>query len=312
MKAHAKSSVGECSILHLLPRWILPSPCPDSDGVAFFAGAALAVLDAALGAPPAAFPGALLRDRQALEAAVACLKLEGRNDSAASTRDAVCLARSGEAPGPAGEMFIAWRKMARVNLRAPVWRSQVLTLLPDQVADAFQEFSPQNGSPGAQAGQILVKTLRRFPRQERAAFMLADVTLARAVGWDRPVPVFAAHLKRADLRAIADGQGDPVLRVQSALIAACDTALRSSADLSRRAAKLQGIAPRLRAKGEAEALALFLSHDAVSPSAMLSPRIQGTAFAMSDRAARRLCDRLVALGAVRELTGRATFRLYGL
>jgi hypothetical protein len=32
---------------------------------------------------------------------------------------------------------------------------------------------------------------------------------------------------------------------------------------------------------------------------------------MSDRAARRLCDRLVDLGTLRELTGRDTFRLYG-
>ena len=72
------------------------------------------------------------------------------------------------------------------------------------------------------------------------------------------------------------------------------------------------LAPKLRAKGSDAAVTLFLCEEAVAPSTMLSPMIQGTAIAMTDRAARRLCDRLVELGVVRELTWRATFRLYGI
>ena len=57
----------------------------------------------------------------------------------------------------------------------------------------------------------------------------------------------------------------------------------------------------LRAKEAGDAVEMFLTRDAVAPSALPLP----------DRGARRLCDRLVELGAVRELTGRDTFRLYG-
>jgi len=40
--------------------------------------------------------------------------------------------------------------------------------------------------------------------------------------------------------------------------------------------------------------------------------LTGSTIPMTDRAARRFCDRLVELGVARELTGRATFRLYGI
>jgi hypothetical protein len=69
---------------------------------------------------------------------------------------------------------------------------------------------------------------------------------------------------------------------------------------------LLAVAPKLRAKGAARAIALVLSDDAVSPARA------ATMSGLSDRAARRLFERLVALGAVRELSGRANFRLYGL
>lgn len=77
-----------------------------------------------------------------------------------------------------------------------------------------------------------------------------------------------------------------------------------AADLARRAAHLNAVAPKLRAKGAEEAVALFLTRDAVASTALTS--------LSSDRAARRFCDRLVELGAVRELTGRDSFRLYGI
>ncbi len=69
-------------------------------------------------------------------------------------------------------------------------------------------------------------------------------------------------------------------------------------------ARVHAAAPQLRAKGASGVIKALLDDDAVLSS--------GHDGSMSDRGRRRLFDRLVALGAVRELTGRATFRLYGL
>ena len=81
-------------------------------------------------------------------------------------------------------------------------------------------------------------------------------------------------------------------------------ALDLAQDLSRRAARLADAAPKLRAKGKTGAIEALLADDAVSAAAPIA--------GFSDRARRRLFERLVALGAARELTGRPTFRLYGL
>jgi hypothetical protein len=63
-------------------------------------------------------------------------------------------------------------------------------------------------------------------------------------------------------------------------------------------------ASKLRAKEKGRALAALLADDALSAAAPLP--------GLSDRARRRLFERLVRLSAARELTGRPTFRLYGL
>lgn len=311
MKPAAKPALGNTQTIHMLPRWVTSAQSQGSETVVFTSGAALAMLDVVLCDPSDTLPGALLRDRLALDAAVACLKLENRNESLFDIRDAVCLARAGDALGPAGDMFVVWRKSAQINLTASGWKDWVVKLLPGPVAEAIPVLGSLKGSPVGQAAQILEVVLRQFPRQEAAALMLADVVLARAVGWGRVMPLLAAHLSRKETRSISDGEGDPMLCVHRAMVTACDGAIRSAADLERRASRLRAIAPKLRAKGSEEALALFLSHDAMSPSGMISPMIKGTSMPMTDRAARRLCDRLVDLGVVRELTGRPTFRLYG-
>ncbi|MBG0792324.1 DUF1403 family protein [Methylocystis sp. H62] len=74
----------------------------------------------------------------------------------------------------------------------------------------------------------------------------------------------------------------------------------------RRSETLLSHAPKLRAKRAVRVVDLLLSDDCVSASRAAK------AAGLSDRAARRLFDRLVAVGAIRELTGRANFRLYGL
>jgi hypothetical protein len=75
-------------------------------------------------------------------------------------------------------------------------------------------------------------------------------------------------------------------------------------DIARRSDKLQIIAPKLRTKNAEATIQAPLREDAITPARARAR--------LSDRAARRLFDRLVALGGVRELTGRPTFRVYGL
>jgi hypothetical protein len=145
---------------------------------------------------------------------------------------------------------------------------------------------------------VLAAVLTEAPCAEVPALILADAALAKALGWDHVVPLLAAGLKRTDLRQRGH---DLHLACHRAVTAFAVEATRRAIELARRAALLKGVAPKLRAKGAGAAVKIFLTQDAAASGALPLP----------GRAARRLCDRLVDLGAVRELTGRDTFRLYG-
>ena len=175
------------------------------------------------------------------------------------------------------------------------------------IAAAQQHAAAGRGAPFAAADTVKAVLAHR-PDAELFALWLADAVLARRLGWPLPVPLLAAALLHPSLRSAGrrPHPGDPAWTQTccAAYALAAAQACDLDAELGRRAAKLLATVPQLRAKGADAVVETLLAEDAVIPS--------GNAGGMSDRARRRLFDRLVALGAVRELTGRATSRLYGL
>lgn len=286
---------GDSVTIQRLPGWITSARVEAPEDVAFLSGAALTCLH--LVVKDANTPHALWRARLALGAAESCSGFSGRREAAAGLRDAVHLLRPGDHPGPAGEIFRHWS----LAVGRPISIANLGKLLPGLTAEQIAVYLDVAGrAPVVRAAAVLEAVLAVAPRAETAALILADAVLASSLGWDHLLPLLALALKSRDLRLRGD---DLRLACHWAVAAAAGRAVPLAADLARRAAGLRAVVPKLRAKGAGRAVELFLSRDALAPAAL-------AAF-MSDRAARRLCDRLVELGVLRELTGRDSFRLYG-
>lgn len=101
------------------------------------------------------------------------------------------------------------------------------------------------------------------------------------------------------LRDLRDSKTGSDIAVQDAITKGAQAAYQMARTLAWRSEVLKAVASKLRTRGSEDAVALFLRENAVAPSSMLAPRIQGTNTPMTGRATRRLCDRLVELGAVK-------------
>ena len=300
------------------PDWARPAGSRESlEDATFFAGAALAALHpAARNAHPLA---KLWRQRLALACAEACVRLQGRAEDAATLRDHLYLTRPGDDPGPAGRVLQAWRALATTPPFGPPpppdadWPAALAGLLSLSLDEAMLEafdaaaaLSVGQKNPVDAAAEAAATALRLRPDCRPLALWLADAVLARRLGWPAPVPLLAAHLKREAFRHAIGPQADAApWRIACAATygRAAMAAFDLHADLARRAGRLLGVAPRLRGRDAGETVLKLLTEDA-SPA--------GPGRAASDRSMRRLFERLVELGAVRELTGRPAFRLYGL
>lgn len=176
----------------------------------------------------------------------------------------------------------------------------------DDVADHVRSAAP---APQI-AARAATAIMREDPKAEAMAWWMADLALSWRMAWRHAVPLLASQIHSAVLRtgpdrrrARPDADGFERAICLAAAAGAVD-ACRLAAGIAEQAERLKEVTPKLRSKGAGDIIALLLSDDAVSGSF--------TSKAMTRWASRRLFERLEQFDAVRELTGRSTFRLYGL
>jgi hypothetical protein len=300
-----------------LPGWARPRTHDTSESdAAFVAGIALKSLDDLIRADPPWL--GCWRDRLALKSAAVAAKMLGRNEDEHALRDAVLLTGAGDDPGPAGKLFLATRMLARRNgatttpsvkdlaaLLGMKWDDS-LASIPDMIDTAIQS---GRAAPLAVAELVsAISTLR--PDAEVLALGMADVVLAQKLNWPKPVTLLLPERFGPAFRTIGGRgrvrPGEPAYpkAICLALVDGVEAALRSAADIDRRAARFLAVVPKVRTKGAEPVIRRLLSEDAVAASAPGSD--------LSRWAANRLFERLESFEAVRELSGRSSFRIFGL
>lgn len=295
------------------PGWVRQGVTSESiEDAMFSAGAALAALHPiARSEHPL---GSLWRHRLSLSNAAVLARHGGRTEDEAALRDAWYLRRDGNDPGPGGRILKAWRHLGeRSAMASKDWTLRLSALFEVRFSDALEDVVAQadklitgQGNAVAAAAEIAAASLRFVPQSEPLALWLADMVLAQRLKWPMAVPLIAGQIRRGDLRAAAKaGAADDAWprACAQAYARAAASAADLYTDLVRRAERLLDAAPKLRGKDADTMVAILMMEDA-QPA--------GAGKTASDRSMRRLFERLVALGAVRELTGRPTFRLYGL
>ncbi|MGN6585686.1 MAG: DUF1403 family protein [Rhizobiaceae bacterium] len=293
----------------------------DVEDLALNAGAAIAMLDAVVRGQER-WAGAW-RQRLALAAAAATARQTGRVDGEAALRDAVLLTARGGDVGPAGRMFLAWRRLATRPAQDLLTEKNLRLLLEDfghapddeMVGELAGEL--RRLSRGGMVGMLTAAVVAadRCGLSRAVGAWVADALVAERLGWAHAVPLLGAEViagpgdsrpRRSGTGIAASIENDGVW-AKSLLVTQARAALRAidlSSELGRRSERLLAVAPRLRARASDLVVERLLSDDAI----VASEKIGG----MSDRGLRRLFDRLVSLSAVRELSGRPTFRIYGL
>ncbi len=299
-----------------VPAWAVPRSNTASDvEAAFMAGSALNSLDNIMRAAPS-WAGAWRR-RLALKSAAVAVAQVGRTEDEAQLRDAWHWRDAGTDAGPAGNLLAAWRRLTdrAPGISAATLRS-IVGLLGLRWSDGFARLPDlldelnRSGRPAPLVAAALMGEVTHVePDAEILGWWLADLAIAARMRWPFAVPLLITQARSFAFRGAGSqrvrpgGEGfDRASCIALALAAA--EACRLASDIAPRAEHLIAVTPKLRAKGAGEVIELLLDDDAVSGTLQTAK--------LTRWGARRLFDRLGHLNAIRELSGRASFRLYGL
>ena len=294
-----------------MPRFDIPeflpelAPLPDwlrqavkGEDASFAAGAALAFLHplAKSEAPPAI----LWRRRLALSAATSMTEA-----ASATLRDHWVFRKAGDDPGPSARIYGAYRSLGdpRPLRHLTQLPAQFNMAASDEFGETLRQAALQQGAALTNAAKASAAVLRQDRQARGIALWLADALLAKVLGWERAIPLLQPYVKRSDFTYALEAPDLWEKSIAAAYARAAVDAYGLYADLQRRGVKLVQLSTKLRGKDANDGLLQLLCEDAFCAQAGRQS---------SDRAARRFFERLMEIGVIRELTGRPTFRLYGL